>query len=509
MGKLTDKVARGVFWVLLEKFGVQLAHFVVTLVLARLLTPNDYGTVALLSVFIAIANVFVDCGFGKALMQKKNATQTDYNTVFYLSMSIAGVLYVGMFFAAPLVADFYGISDLKIMLRVLALSLIFHSINGVQNVELNRKMLFHLSFRISWVKTIVSAVTGISFALAGYGPWALVWASIFGGIAGVIARQLVIRWRPSLTFSWDSAKGLFRFGWKLLVVALIDRLYSNIQALLIGKFYTRADLAFVNKGRHIPYLISNLVSDTLRRVSFPALARMQDDPVRLRNAMRRMVRVSTFLVFPVMTMLAVLAAPIVEVLFGPRWLPSVPYLRLICFSAMLLQVDTINRQAIMAMGRSDIALWISALRRVACLGIMACTLHLGVFIFFASVAIAVVPLGFFMNAFPNHFLLRYTVPMQLADMFVPFAFSAVSGSVLLATNFLPFVQKWMFPLQALVFVAVYSLLSFLFLPRSVREMSAAVLPTAMRKLHEGGLIVRVLTHVAGKYGEASQTERKC
>lgn len=508
MGKLTDKVARGVFWVLLEKFGIQAAHFVVTLVLARLLTPNDYGTVALLSVFVSISNVFVDCGFGKALVQKKDATQTDYNTVFYLSMAISIFLYAVLFVLAPFVARFYGIPDLKVMLRVLALSLIFHSINGVQNVELNRKMLFHLSFRISWAKTLVSAIVGISFAFAGYGPWALVWASLCGGIAGVVARQLVIRWRPALMFSWESATSLFHFGWKLLVVALVDRLYSNLQALLIGKFYTRADLAFVNKGRHIPYLFSNLVSDTLKRVSFPALSRMQDDVVRLRNAMRRMVRTSTFLVFPFMTMLAILASPIIEVLFGQRWLPSVPYLRLVCFSAMLLQVDTVNRQAIMAMGRSDIALCITTLRRLACIAIMAFTLHQSVFVFFAAVAIAVVPLGFFMNAIPNHILLRYTVSMQLADMFVPFVFSAVSGSVLLATNFFPFVRAWMFPLQALLFVAVYALLALLFRPRSVCEMSAAILPTAMKKLREGGVIVRILAHVAEKYGEESPTERK-
>ena len=177
MGKLTDKVARGVFWVLLEKFGIQAAHFVVTLVLARLLTPSDYGTVALLSIFVSLSNLLVDCGFGKALVQKKNATQTDYNSVFYLSMVIAVVLYAGLFFGAPLVARFYNVPELKSMLRILALSLIFHSINGVQNVELNRKMLFKLSFRVSWARVIVSSVTGVALAFAGFGPWALVYAS--------------------------------------------------------------------------------------------------------------------------------------------------------------------------------------------------------------------------------------------------------------------------------------------------------------------------------------------
>ena len=220
MGKLTDKVAKGVFWVLMEKFGIQAAHFVVTLVLARLLTPNDYGTVALLSVFVAVSNVLVNSGFSKALVQKKNATQTDYNTVFYISMALAAVLYSALFFSAPLVAKFYDVPELEAMLRVMALSLVFHSLNNVQGVEMNRKMLFHLSFRISWARVAVSAVVGVALALAGYGPWALVWASVSGGVAGVIARQLVIRWRPTLSFSWDSARSLFRFGWKLMAASL-------------------------------------------------------------------------------------------------------------------------------------------------------------------------------------------------------------------------------------------------------------------------------------------------
>jgi len=504
MGRLTDKVARGVFWVLLEKFGIQIVHFVVALVLARLLTPDDYGTVALLAVFIEIANVVVDCGFGKALVQKKKATQTDYNTAFYLSMTFAGVLYTILFFAAPLVARFYGLPDLKIMLRVLALSLVFHSINGVQNVELNRKMLFNLSFRISWVRIAVSSTVGISFAVAGYGPWALVWSSLSGGIAGVVARQFVIRWRPTLTFSWAAAGNMFRFGWKLLGVALIDRFYSNLQALLIGKFYTRSDLAFVNKGRHLPNLVANLVSDTLRRVSFPALAKMQDERDRLRNAMRRIVRTSTFLVFPLMVMLAVEADVVIEILFGPRWLPAAPFLRIICFSAMLRQVDTVNRQAIMAMGRSDIALWLIVVRRIICLVVMAATLHLGVLVFFATSTLVVVPLGFFMNAIPNHFMLRYTVRMQLQDIAMPFILSSVAGGLLLSTTMLALDPMLLLPFQVIGFFVVYGSLSLWFRPAGLREIANTLLPMARRKLKDGALVTACLAKLAddGKQKEA-------
>ncbi len=481
MGKLTDKVARGVFWVLLEKFGIQAAHFVVTLVLARLLTPNDYGTVALLSVFVSISNVFVDCGFGKALVQKKGATQTDYNTVFYLSMAFAAVLYTGLFFAAPLVASFYGIPDLAIMLRVLALSLIFHSINGVQNVELNRKMLFHLSFRISWVRTIVSAVTGISFALAGYGSWALVWASLAGGIVGVIARQLVIRWRPSCTFSWDSAKGLFRFGWKMTIVALIDKVYSNLQGLLIGKIYTRADLAFVNKGRHVPNLFKDLVSVTLTRVSFSALSRMQSDPDRLRNAMRRMITSSTFFVFPMMLVLGILAEPLVLLMFGPRWLQAVPYLQLTCVGCALRPIDAVNMQAILARGRSDIYMKLMIFRRILGLVILASTIRLGVFTFVAVSVFTVVPLGVIMNMWPNRRHLGYRIGMQVSDVWSSFLLSVLVGAALWASTLLPFGKFVLLVPQITFAFCLYLGMAIVFRVRPAIETAKALQPLAEKK----------------------------
>lgn len=495
MGKLTDKVAKGVFWVLMEKFGIQGVHFVVTLVLARLLTPNDYGTVALLSIFITISNVFVDCGFGKALVQKKTATQVDYNSVFYLSMAIAGVLYVGLFFASPWVADFYGIPELKVMLRVLALSLIFHSINGVQNVELNRKMLFHLSFRISWVSAIVKAVVGVVMAFLGYGPWALVWASIASGVAGVISRQFVIAWRPTLSFSWQSVKELFRFGWKVTVSSLVDQVYANVQALLIGRIYTRADLAFVNKGRHIPNLLSNITTQSLRRVAFPALAKLQDDPERLRNAMRRMIKCSTFCVFPMMIMVGVLADPMIEMLFGPRWLPAVPYLRVTCFSVALRQFDTVNLQALMARGRSDIVMRLTIIRRVICLVIMAATLHMGIFVFYATAVLVVVPLGVVVNAYPNRRHLGYTLAMQFGDVAETFLLSMMLGGLLWGTLYVPeffgFPALWLLPAQVFLGVLFYVGVAIVLRLSPVQEISKTLQPLAKEKFGEGSCLVRV------------------
>jgi len=489
MGKLTDKVAKGLFWVLMEKLGIQGVHFIVTLILARLLTPNDYGTVALLSIFISISNVFVDCGFGKALVQKKNATQVDYNSVFYLSLVMAFILYAVLFFASPWVAEFYKIPELKTMLRILALSLIFHSINGVQNVELNRKMLFHLSFRISWVRSVISAVTGISFALAGYGAWTLVWSSLAGGVAGVIARQLVIRWRPTLAFSWDSVRGLYRFGWKVATSSLLDKIYSNLQALVVGKVYTRADLAFVNKGRHIPFLLSNTTTDSLRRVSFPALSRLQDDPEKLRNAMRRMIRCSTFCVFPLLVILGVLAHPVVKLLWGDQWLPCVPYLQIVCFSVCLRQFDVINLQGIMARGRSDIVMKLTVVRRLLSLVVMAVTLRYGVFEFILVSNLVVVPLGVVMNAFPNRKYLSYTLMMQFSDVFETIVLSLILGLLLWGSTLLPASELLLLPVQVGLAVVVYGTLALVFRITPVREIANALYPLAMRKFGQDGRVV--------------------
>ena len=493
MGKLTDKVAKGVFWVLLEKFGIQLSHFVVTLVLARLLTPNDYGTVALLSVFTSVANVLVDAGFGNALVQRKNATQTDFNTVFYISMVTAAILYAVLFCAAPAVARFYGIESLTPMLRILALSLIFHSINGVQNAEMNRKMLFKLSFRISWVRTAVWAVTGVSFALAGWGPWALVWSSVIAGVAGVIARQLVIRWRPTTSFSWQSARSLFSFGWKMTLGLIIGKLYSNLYAAVVGKCFTRTDLAFVNKGNHVAGVLMNSVDQTIGRVSFPALAKMQGDPKRLRGAMRRMIRSSTFFVFPVMAVLATLADPLVLLLFGEKWLPAASYLRIACFTCATKPFNTVNVRAIVARGHSNVFLVLVIVNRLIGITAMAVSWRYGVYAFVASSALSVAIGRLFVNSFPNWKYLRYTLWMQIQDVMPAVLMSATAAFACFAVGmaFAPF-SAWRIVAGLPVAVAVYLAVAVIFKVYALKDMVHVVQPTIAKK---SALAARVLSAI--------------
>lgn len=282
-------------------------QFVVGMILARLLTPTDYGTVALTGIFFAVANVLVDGGFGNALIQKKDADDLDFNSVFYLNFVLSILVYIALFFVAPWIADFYKVPGLVAIVRVSALCFLFNAVNAIQNAELVKKMLFHLSFRISMITTFTSAICGITLAFMGFGVWALVWSSLLAGFAGVVSRWFIIAWRPRLMFSVARLKPLFSYGWKMAISGLLDSFFRQLAGLLIGKFYTRADLAYVHKGHALPSLAMNEVDGTLGRVSFPALVQLQDDKIKLRDAMRRMMMCSTFLVFPLMVGVAACA----------------------------------------------------------------------------------------------------------------------------------------------------------------------------------------------------------
>lgn len=413
---LKSKVAKGSVWVLLEKFSGQAVHLVVGMILARLLTPNDYGTVALYAIFFAVAKVLVDGGFGGALIQKKDADDLDFNSVFYLNLFMSALAYAALFFGAPWIARFYKLPELAAIVRVAALSFFFNAVNAIQNAELTKKMLFHLSFRISLITTFTSSICGITLAFMGYGVWALIWSSLVTDFVGVIARWFIIAWRPRLIFSFSRLKPLFSYGWKMSVSNLLDSFFRNLNGLIIGRLYSRADLAYVHKGRALPNLAMNEVDATIGRVSFPALVQIQGDKMRLREAMRRMMRCSTFLVFPLMVGVALCAKSVVRLLYGAQWLPSAPYMMLCCFSYALMPFHTINLRGIMALGRSDIFLKLEIIKKTLALAVVIGASRLGVFTWMAISAFALGPLSVIINSWPNRKLLDYSIKMQVMDV---------------------------------------------------------------------------------------------
>ena len=464
---LKSKVAKGAVWTLLEKMSGQIVQFVVGMILARLLTPNDYGTVALTGIFFAVAGVLVDCGFGSALIQKKDADELDYNSVFYLNLALSFVAYAVLFFAAPWIADFYDTPVLKDIVRVSAVCFIFGAINAIQGAELTKKMLFHLSFRISLITCLTSAICGVTLALMGYGVWALVWSTLISGFVGVIARWFIIAWRPRLMFSFARLKPLFSYGWKMALVSVIDQFFVNLTGLLIGRFYTKADLAYVGKGRALPRMAMNEVDATLGRVTFPALVLLQDDKDKLRESMRRTMRCSTFFVFPLMVGIAACAKSELLLLYGPQWVPATPYMILACFGFALWPFHTINLRGILALGRSDVHLKLEIIKKTLVLIVILSTFRLGVLPWMAISTFFIGPVGVLINSWPNRKLLDYTIWMQIMDVLPTALLCIAEAAVVFGIDFACDACAPMFGVGAAgvrlnVFLACKLLLQFVF-----------------------------------------------
>ena len=493
MSGLKEKVAKGAIWVTLEKLATQVVGFVVGMVLARLLTPTDYGTVAMLSIFFAIAGSIVNCGFGNALVQKKDVGDLEFNSVFYISVGMSLVVYVVLFMAAPHIAEFYKMPVLCPVTRVSAISFVLNAINSIQGAELMRKMLFHLRFRISLITSAVSSIAGISFALMGFGVWALVWSSLLASIAGVCAYWMIIAWRPKWMFSFAAVKPLFSYGWKLSLSGMIHTIYMNLYGFLVGRFYTPADLAYVNKGNAMPSLLMNTIDGTILGVSFPALAKLQDDKTRLRDAMRRMIQCSTFLVIPLMFGLAVCARPLILSLYGNQWGGAVPYVCIYCFSYALWPFNSINTAAISAMGRSDVYLLLECVKKFSGLAIMLISIRYGVLVFIASMCFIMAPFSVFVNTFANGRLLHYSPWMQIRDV----APSAFCGALMCGIVWC--VQQLIEPLMRLcpnsvvgmlgelivsfcVGVTAYFVLARMFRLKALREYLDAALPVLRTKM---------------------------
>ena len=284
---LAKKTTKNFIWNFAERCGAQGVAFIVSIVLARLLDPSVYGTIALVTVFTAIMSVFVDSGIGVALIQKKDVENVDFSSVFYLSMGICALLYVGMFFAAPFIGDYYGEPIMVPVLRVLTLSIIFAGIRNIQTAYLSRKMQFRKSFFSNFGGTLISAAVGIGMAYAGYGIWALVGQQLTNEIVSMIILWFAVKWRPTWEFSFSRVKSLFSYGWKILACNLLDTAYSSLRQLVIGKRYTGEDLAYYNKGEHFPRTMVYTIDQSIERILLPTMSQEQDNLDRIKAITRR------------------------------------------------------------------------------------------------------------------------------------------------------------------------------------------------------------------------------
>lgn len=411
-----NKIVKNFFWRFAERCGAQLVLFIVSIILARILVPEDYGTVALVTVFTAILQVFVDSGLGTALIQKKDADDLDFSTVFYFNIIVCLILYTVMFFVAPLIASFYGDLTLTPVIRVLSLTIVISGVRGIQQAYVSRNMLFKRFFFSTLGGTLFSAGVGILMAYAGLGVWALVVQQLSNAAIDTLILWITVNWRPKLMFSWSRLKGLLSFGWKLLVSSLLDTGYNNLRNLIIGKMYSSADLAYYDQGDKFPKVIVTNINTSIDSVLLPTMSEAQDNRYQVKHMVRRAIKTSTYIMAPLMMGMAFCADTIVRVVLTDKWLPCVPFLQIFCVTYMFWPIHTANLNAINAMGRSDLFLKLEIIKKTVGFTLLLFTMWFGVRAMAYSLLVGTV-ISMFINSWPNSKLLGYSFAEQIEDIF--------------------------------------------------------------------------------------------
>lgn len=429
------KVLSNLLWRFLERCGAQGVTFIVSIVLARRLDPNVYGLIALVTVFTSIVQVFVDGGLGNALVQKKNADELDFSSVFYFNVLMCLVVYGIMFATAPLIARFYNILELTPIIRVLSIMILISGVKNIQQAYVAKHLQYKLFFFATLAGTIGAAIVGIWMAYTGYGVWALVAQMLVNAAIDTIVLWIVVRWRPKRMFSFSRLKGLFSYGWKLLVSSLIDAIYNDLTQLIIGKLYSSEDLAFYNQGKKYPNVFVSNINIAIDSVLLPVMSNEQDDRKRIKTMMRRSIRISLFIMAPIMIGIAACGPQLIRLLITQKWMPALPYLRLFCVVYMLYPLQTANLNAIKALGRSDIYLILEVAKKCIGILILIITMHKGVM--FMALGVMVTRVTYqFINMLPNQSLLGYSMREQLLDLFPPLITAGAMGALVLLADLL-------------------------------------------------------------------------
>lgn len=449
-------------WRFAERITAQVVTLVVSIVLARVLDPSHYGIVAMVMVFITIANVFVQDGFGSALIQKKNADELDFSSVLIVNVLLSILLYCLLFFAAPFISSFYGegYEELTPVLRVLSLRLVLSAINSVQQAYVSRKMIFRKFFWATLLGTLASAIVGIWMAYHSFGVWAIVAQYLTNTTIDTIILQVSLNRWPKLKFSFDRIKGLLGYGWRILGASLLNNGYQELRTLLIGKIYTSSDLAYYSKGKQFPELLVININTSIGSVMFPKMSKEQDDIRRLKETTRQSIRFSSYLLTPMMFGLAAIATPFISLLLTDKWLFAVPFMQLYCVFYLAQPIHTANMQAIKALGRSDTYFRLEIIKKTIELITLIIVMRISVL----AIAISATVLNWlfiFVNSYPNNKLLHYSVKEQINDISPPIVMGLVMAGVVLLFGKLKLARLSLVIIQITVGIAVYIGLSLL------------------------------------------------
>ena len=466
---LKDKTVKGIGWSALDnaaRYGMQ---FVIGIVLARLLSPDDYGLLGLVGIFTVICTALVNGGFTTALIRKKDATEEDYNTVFICNLGMSLMLYVVVFLCAPLIANFFERQELIALVRVSSLGLIIGALGLVQRTRLTKRIDFKTQTKITLVSTVVSGIVGIGMAIAGFGVWALVAQQLTTQALSTILLYIYNRWLPRFRFSTESFHELFGFGWKMMVSALIDSIWKELYQVIVGKFYSPATLGQYTRARHYAKLFSSNLTTVVERVTYPVLSSIQDDKERMVSAYRRIIRTSMFITAVALFSLGAVSEPLIYCMIGPKWHEASTYLPLICITYSLYPLHAINLNMLQVQGRSDLFLGLEVIKKIITLA----PLFIGAFIGIIPMLLTNMVVGiiaYFLNSHYSGRLLGYSSWMQLRDIAPSYALAIAIALSVWFLKYLPLSYWIVLPMQITVGAAVFFTLCNLFKMNEYKEI---------------------------------------
>lgn len=470
---LRNKTVKGTFWSLMDNIAGQGITFLVGLVLARLLTPEECGLIAVIMIFIAIFNSIVDSGFSTALIRKNNAAEIDYNTVFIFNLAISILLFVALFFAATPIATFFKQPELIPLTRVMACIVIINAFAIIQRTRLVKAIDFKTQAKISVISSVISGFTGIGMALKGYGAWSLVGQQITRQLMNTVFLWIYNKWLPKIQFSVKSFKELFSFGWKLLVSGLIDTIWKEIYQVVIGRFYTTETLGYYDRANQFKKIFADNLTNVIQRVSYPVLSVIQDERERLKQSYQKVIKITMYVTFICMLGLSAIAKPLIVVLIGEKWLPCVGFLQIICFSGMLYPLHAINLNMLKVKGRSDLFLKLEIIKK----SIGVIPLLLGIFVDIYWMLVGSVILGFisyFLNSYYSGREINYSTKEQVKDILPSFLIALIMAACVYLISFADINLFYMLGIQLVVGFLLTILLSKLFKSQEYKEMRQIV-----------------------------------
>ena len=472
---LKDKTVKGVGWSAVDNIAGHGVTFIVSVVLARILSPEHYGLIGIIAIFTAVCQTLINAGFTTALIRKKDATDDDYNTVFIVNLVMSILLYAIIFFCAPFIADFFHNEELIPLTRVSSLSMIIGALALVQQTRLTKRINFKSQTKITITASICSGVVGIVMALLGFGVWALVAQSLTSQTIRTSLLWVVNKWIPSLRFSSKSFHELFGFGWKMMASGILDTIWKELYQVIVGRFYSPSTLGQYTRAKGFSQIFSVNLTYIIQRVTYPVLSNIQDDKERMVQAYRKMIKITMFVTAISMFFLGAISEPLLYCLIGPKWHEASVYLPLICLNGALYPLHAINLNMLKVQGRSDLFLGLEIIKKVLALGPLFVGAIIGIIpMLYTSLVVGVI--SYFLNSYYSGRLLGYSSWMQIKDISPSFGLATILSIMVYFIKYLPMSEWIILPLQIFIGVIAFLVLNKIFVLQEYKEITAIVEP---------------------------------